>query len=156
MRPASLGGPATYIVIRADSMAPTHASGDLVILMAADAYHTGEVVGFRVPAGELGEGMVVVHRIIDGDTRSGFTLRGDGNDAPDPWRPRAGDIVGYEVLRIGGVGSALAAVRQPAFFAALWTAIMVTLLLLPPGEGVPKRRESRRPILRGHSPGSSR
>ena len=51
LRPTSLGGPATYIVIRGDSMDPTYATGDLVILEQADSYGPGDIVAYRVPAG---------------------------------------------------------------------------------------------------------
>src|SRR4029079_17591415 len=59
LRPTSLGGPATYIVIRGDSMDPTYATGDLVILEQAASYGPGDIVAYRVPAGELGAGLAV-------------------------------------------------------------------------------------------------
>ena len=82
LRPTSLGGPATYIVIRGDSMDPTYATGDLVILERAASYGLGDIVAYRVPAGELGAGLAVVHRIVSGTAEAGFTLRGDNNPGP--------------------------------------------------------------------------
>ena len=67
LRPTSLGGPATYIVVRGDSMLPDYHSGDLVVLRAASAYSASDVVGYRVPDGEIGAGHVVLHRIVAGD-----------------------------------------------------------------------------------------
>jgi signal peptidase len=135
LRPTSLGGPATYIVIRGDSMDPTYATGDLVILEQAASYGPGDIVAYRVPAGELGAGLAVVHRIVSGTAESGFTLRGDNNPAPDPWSPRGGDVVGRSVVWLPGVGRVVAALRQPAVLAALCAALIVTLFMMP------KRRE---------------
>ena len=56
LRPQALGGPAAYLVIRGDSMLPTYESGDLLILHAADRFGVGDVVAYRVPEGEFGEG----------------------------------------------------------------------------------------------------
>lgn len=131
LRPTSLGGPATYIVIRGDSMDPTYATGDLVILERADSYGPGDIVAYRVPAGELGAGLAVVHRIVSGTAESGFTLQGDNNPAPDPWSPRGGDVVGRSVAWLPGVGRVVAALRQPAVLAALCAALIVTLFMLP-------------------------
>ncbi|MDQ2935025.1 MAG: signal peptidase I [Chloroflexota bacterium] len=135
VRPAVLGGPATYIVVRGDSMVPTYATGDLVILAHAETYSPREIVGYRVPAGELGAGLVVVHRIIGGDAASGFILQGDNNPAPDPWLPHRADIVGRAVAQVPTVGRLVTAVRQPAVLAALGAAVAVTFVLLPPTGG---------------------
>lgn len=143
LRPAILGGPATYIVIRGDSMNPTYATGDLVILSTADRYAVGDVVAYRVPAGELGAGLVVVHRIIGGEGQSGFVLKGDGNPAPDQWRPLAGDVVGTSAIWLPGAGRVVAALRQPAVLAAFCAALAVSLFILP----APPRRT--RPSPRG-------
>ena len=67
---------------------------DLLILHAADRYGVGDVVGYRVPDGEFGEGHLVVHRIVAGDGGTGFVLEGDNNPAPDPWLPKTVDVVG--------------------------------------------------------------
>ncbi len=132
VRPAALGGPATYIVVRGDSMAPTYATGDLVILAHAETYSPQDIVGYRVPAGELGAGLVVVHRIIGGDGASGYVLQGNNNPAPDPWLPHQSDIVGRAVAQLPTVGRLVAVMRQPAMVAALGAALAVTFVLVPP------------------------
>ena len=131
LRPILLGGPATYIVVRGDSMNPTYATGDLVILQRAPAYAAGDIVAYRVPDGDLGAGLVVVHRIIGGDASTGFVLEGDNNPAPDPWTPRQRDVVGRAALLLPGVGRVVAAMRQPAVLGAAGAALIVTLFLLP-------------------------
>ena len=76
LRPTSLGGPATYVVIRGDSMLPVFHAGDLVVLRVAEGLTAGDVVGYRVPDGEVGAGYLVVHRVAAGDARAGFTMLG--------------------------------------------------------------------------------
>ncbi|HYM82894.1 MAG TPA: signal peptidase I, partial [Candidatus Dormibacteraeota bacterium] len=93
LRPVALGGQTLFLVVRGDSMLPTYQTGDLVILRSADAYRQGEVVAYRVPAGELGAGRIVIHRIVGGDAVSGYLVKGDHNPAVDPWRPKPSDIV---------------------------------------------------------------
>lgn len=140
LRPTSLGGPATYVVVRGDSMLPTFHSGDLVILHASAAYGSGDIVGYRVPDGEVGEGHLVVHRIVSGDGQGGFTLLGDNNPAPDPWRPSSGDVAGQAWLLLPGVGRVVALVQQPAVAGALAASLVVMLGLL----WQPSRRGRRR------------
>jgi signal peptidase I len=59
-RPSALGGWVTYVVIRGDSMLPTYETGDLVVLTPQPTYRVGDVVGYRVPAGELGAALTSV------------------------------------------------------------------------------------------------
>jgi signal peptidase I len=130
LRPANLGGPATYLVIRGSSMLPRYVTGDLVILRQEPAYRTGEIVGYRVPQGQIGAGSLVIHRIAGGDPIHGFVVRGDNNPAPDPWRPHPSDIAGTAWVMIPRVGQAIAAVRSPILLAGMCAAIVVTVVLL--------------------------
>jgi signal peptidase len=139
LRPASLGGPATYVVIRGDSMLPTFHSGDLVVLRSTDGYASGDIVGYRVPAGEVGAGNLVVHRLVSGDGVAGFTVVGDNNPAPDPWLPHAGDIAGKAWLLVPGLGKVVAFVHQPAAAGALAVSLLLMLVL---AQGRSGRRRS--------------
>jgi signal peptidase len=130
LRPAALGGPINYVVVRGDSMLPTYESGDLVLVHAAAGYAPGDVIAYRVPEGELGEGRLVIHRIVDGDGVSGFVVQGDNNPAPDPWRPPPSDIAGGAWLRIPALGRAVALLHQPATAGALAAAVVVWVLIL--------------------------
>lgn len=129
LRPTSLGGPATYAVIRGDSMLPSLRAGDLVILQVADGVAAGDVVGYRVPDGEVGAGRLVVHRIVSGDGHTGFTMLGDNNPAPDPWQPRAADVAGKAWVLLPGLGRVIVFVHQPAVAAALAVSLLVMVLL---------------------------
>lgn len=125
LRPESLGGTTAYLVVRGDSMLPTYETGDLVILRADRSYRAGEIVAYRVPAGELGAGHIVIHRIVGGDGSTGFQVEGDHNPAPDPWRPRTTDIVGAPWLVLPGAGRILATLHQPVVLGALAAALVV-------------------------------
>jgi signal peptidase I len=129
LRPTSLGGPATYVVVRGDSMLPGFHSGDLVVLQAGSGYAPGDVIGYRVPDGEVGAGHVVVHRIVAGNAGSGYTMEGDNNPAPDPWLPRRVDVAGRVWLLLPGLGRALAVAHQPVVAGAIGASIVVMVLL---------------------------
>lgn len=128
-RPTSLGGPATYMVVRGDSMLPGFHSGDLVVLLSSPRYGVDDVVGYVVPADEVGAGHVVLHRLVGGDGQDGFTVQGDNNPAPDPWLPRATDVAGRAWLLLPGFGTAIAFVHQPAVLGALAVSLLVVGVL---------------------------
>ncbi len=129
LRPQALGGPALYIVVRGSSMLPTYDTGDLVVVQSAQAYAPGDVVAYRVPDGEIGEGHLVIHRITGGNGATGFTVRGDNNGSADPWSPRTGDIAGRAWWMVPGLGRVVAFIHQPVIAGALAAALMVTFML---------------------------
>jgi signal peptidase I len=130
-RPVALGGSATWVVIRGSSMLPALQTGDLVVARAADDYAIGDIVAYRVRAGEIGAGHVVVHRLIGGGD-AGFEVRGDNNDAPDPWHPTRTDIVGRAWIVIPGLGRLIAWIVQPIVAAALGAALVVAFVVARP------------------------
>ena len=144
LRPQVLGGPAVFVAVRGSSMVPTYEHGDLVVVQSAAAYKVGEVVAYRVPAGEAASGKVVIHRIVGGDATNGFTLQGDNNSAPDPWHPRQADMVGIPTFRMSNAGRLFVLVQQPVILAGLASAIVVTLFLArPPAPSRPRRVRRR-------------
>lgn len=136
LRPQALGGPAQYIVVRGSSMLPTYQSGDLVVIGSASAYAVGDIVAYRVPSGEIGEGHIVIHRIAGGDGAHGFVVKGDNNAAVDPWSPRPADIAGKAWLVAPGLGRVIALIHQPVVAGGLAAAIMVTLILARPSRRI--------------------
>jgi signal peptidase I len=129
LRPSFVGGPATYVIVRGDSMLPLHATGDLVVTQAASEYGIGDVVAYRVPEGEVGAGHTVLHRLVAGDIQDGFVARGDHNPAPDPWRVPADDISGREWVAFPWIGRWIVFIHQPAVLAALAAAIAVGIIV---------------------------
>lgn len=158
LRPQALGGPAAYLVIRGDSMLPTYESGDLLILHAASDHRVGDIVAYRVPKGEFGEGHLVVHRIVGGDAAAGFVLEGDNNPAPDPWQPQPVDIVGRPWVALPRLGAVVAWARQPIILGALAASMTVAFVISRPAG---RRRDAREATARigvrwGVSPRASR
>lgn len=145
LRPQVLGGPATFVAVRGSSMVPTFQHGDLVVVESVGTYEVGQVVAYRVPAGEVGAGHVVIHRIVGGDAIRGFTMKGDHNTAPDPWRPKQADMVGVASFRVANAGRLINLVQQPVIMGGLASAIVVTVLLAqPPRQPRKKQRAMRR------------
>jgi signal peptidase I len=137
MRP---GGPIGYVVVAGDSMLPTLNGGDVVFIAKRGTYGVGDVVAYRVPQGEPGAGIVVIHRVVGGSAASGFVLRGDNKEDLDPWRPRSGDVVGKQVVRVPRFGLMLAFLRTPLGLSAL--AALVTVVVLVGGAESGRRRRA--------------
>ena len=132
--PQSLGGDVGYIKVSGHSMEPTLHLGDLVIIRSESSYHRGDVIAYHVPAGQVGAGVVVIHRIVGGNAHAGFVTRGDNNHYDDPWRPRPAQIVGARWTRIPGVANLFSRLRGPvplAAFAALIAAMGAAELTKP-------------------------
>lgn len=98
--PQSLGGRAGWVVISGTSMLPHMHTGDLALVERQSSYHVGEVVAYRVPKGQVGAGYEVIHRIIGGNSRTGWIVQGDNRTLPDIWRPKDSDIVGARLFHV--------------------------------------------------------
>ncbi len=142
LRPESLGGPVDYVIVRGTSMLPAYQNGDLVIVHTAAAYQAGDVVAYRVPAGEIGEGHIIIHRLV-AEQADRWVVQGDNNDAVDPWMPAGTDIVGSTWLHVPAAGRALAAIHQPAVLGALAAALVVMAMLWKPPSPTARRAASR-------------
>ena len=119
LRPQSLGGRASYVLVSGKSMLPRYHTGDLVLVEKQPSYHIGQLIAYRVPKGDPMAGAQVIHRIIGGDAQHGFVVRGDNRTAPDVWRPKPGDIVGAKALRIPNAVLILQFFRTPLLLALL-------------------------------------
>jgi signal peptidase len=117
LRPASLGGSAGYVIVSGESMEPTMHTGDLAIVRAKSTYSPGDVVAYRIPRSNVGEGMLVIHRVIGGSPEDGLILQGDNRDHPDVWRPTADDVVGSLLAHLPHAGTALFLFRTPLVLA---------------------------------------
>jgi signal peptidase I len=148
LRPQSMGGDVSYIVVRGTSMQPIFHTGDLAIVREQATYGPGEVVAYRVPEGELGAGQVVIHRIV-GEEGGRFITQGDNNNVHDPWLPSSTDIVGRPWVLLPGVGMVLVAIHEPAILGAIAAALVVMVLVGRSAGGQPSRPGAVRP---GSSP----
>lgn len=132
--PAQFGGQTTYTLIAGQSRSPTYATGDLLIERPQSQYRVGEVVVYRVPAGQPGQGRGVVHRIVGGSSTEGWVLQGDNNDEIDIWRPRGDDIRSATVLCIPKVGYLLHYATHPMIVVLLGSITIGRLLWPTNGE----------------------
>ena len=132
LRPQNLGGPVGYVIVSGQSMEPTLHSGDLVLVRQRESYQVGDVIAYRIPRGEPGEGIIVVHRIVGGSAEEGFVTRGDNRTGADLWRPRPQDIAGALWLHLPRVGWLLGLLRTPLVLATAAAAVAVLLVLTSP------------------------
>ena len=127
LRPASLGGPVTYVMVSGQSMEPTLHGGDLAIVRKQHTYVSGDIIAFRVGKG------IVIHRIVGESAEGGFATQGDNKHDADPWRPTQNEIVGNMWFHIPGGGQWLAFLRQPLPLAMLAGYFAMFIVLFPPG-----------------------
>jgi len=141
-RAGFVGSPVSYVVVSGHSMLPTLQMGDVVVLRSAGAYRKGEIVAYKVPAGGPGAGLLVIHRIVGGNARDGYVMRGDNKEFNDPWRPHPADVVGRVLFVVPKVGLAVRYVRSPLGLAALAGLLTMALMLVggAPSSGTSPRR----------------
>jgi len=136
LRPQVVGGPAGYILVSGGSMEPTVHEGSLAVTLRQSEYRVGDIVAYRIPAGEPAAGLFVIHRIVAGTAETGFVMRGDNASGSDVWRPRPDDILGKAQVVVPGAMTALLFVRSPIVAASAAAALAVYLVL---GLSAPRR-----------------
>jgi signal peptidase len=104
LRPESLGGPTTYLIVSGHSMEPTLHAGELVVAGRQRTYRRGDVIVYRISKGQAGAGELIIHRIVGGSSRAGYVTRGDNRSYRDPWRPRPVDIAGKMNVHVPRLG----------------------------------------------------
>ena len=96
-------------VVLTGSMIPAVNPGDILITVKPSlvAPQVGKIV---VYTGKKFDGTVVgsfAHRIIDGDAKTGFSLKGDANPDPDTQKPTLDEIEGVVFFRVPFLGRLL-------------------------------------------------
>lgn len=119
LRPASMGGPAGYVIVSGESMEPMLHTGDLAVVRQQPEYAVGDVVAYRIPKQDVGGGMLVIHRVIGGDADDGYILQGDNRETQDMWRPVRGDIVGSLRWYLPHAGTGLFLLKTPLVIAGV-------------------------------------
>jgi signal peptidase len=128
--PQNLGGRADWVMVSGTSMLPRLHTGDLVLVEHRPSYHVGEVIAYRVPKGQIGAGHVVIHRIIGGNGKTGWRVKGDNRTAPDLWYPTSHDVIGAKELRIPHAWFVLRVLHMPVvlgLFAAIGVFFWIAL-----------------------------
>ncbi len=119
LRPSFMGGPASYILVNGISMEPTMHTGDFALAIKQDSYKVGDVVPFKVEAGENqgyrvpDAGGIVIHRIIGGNGVDGYQLQGDNNSWVDPWQPTHDEVLGRTVFFVPRLGFLFSYLQDP-------------------------------------------
>ena len=129
LRPAFLGGPASFAVVSGTSMLPTLHTGDVVVVHRQSSYAVGDVIAYKVPKGDVAHDAQVIHRIIGGDGVHGFIVQGDNRTAPDIWHPKTGDVVGKQWAHVPHAGVVVRLLHTPFFLAALLASITVAFVV---------------------------
>lgn len=124
-RPTSIGGSTSFLVVSGHSMDGTYTTGDFVLVKEKAAYGVGDIVGFQVPEGEPGAGMIVIHRVIRIDDDGRYRTQGDNNDHADIWATHIDDVKGEAVARLAQGGRAVELMRHPLAI-SLMTGILAT------------------------------
>lgn len=135
LRPTTLGGEVSYVVVQGASMEPTYEDGDLVLVREESQYSNGDVIAFRA-GGTFDDPTRIIHRIVGDAADGAFKTRGDNRDSIDPWEPGSEDIIGAAFLHVPTAGRIAGFLSQPAAFAALGGAAVVV--------GGERRRRRRR------------
>jgi signal peptidase I len=141
MRPVTLGGDTAYVIVAGNSMRPTYSPGDLVVTRARHDYVAGDIVLYRVPKDQPGEGLRVIHRIVDVRADGTYVTQGDNRERADEWTPSASDVEGRPRYIVRGVGIWLRKLVEPRVLATVM-AISIIWATWP----APRRRGAYAPI----------
>jgi len=111
--PVRFGGHLGLTVVSGQSMAGTYQSGDLVATWRTGDYAVGDVIVYRIPDGGPGEGLRVVHRVVEKRSDGSYRTQGDNSEYADPWVPTEPDIDGRVVVAVPGAGTWLTWLVSP-------------------------------------------
>lgn len=97
-------------IVLTGSMEPTISVGDIILTTPPTRLtpKQGDVVAYTAKRFDGSPVGVFSHRIIGGDSQSGFIVKGDANPNPDVQRPLIPDIEGVVVFVIPFLGKILA------------------------------------------------
>ncbi len=111
-------------IVSGTSMLPTYEPDDLLVTWRSGSYDVGDSIVYRIPEGETGGGIHVVHRITAVNPDGTYTLLGDNNDGEDLWTPSDADVQGRVALAVPRGGLAIRWFFSPAALALL-TGVLV-------------------------------
>jgi signal peptidase len=130
LRPAFLGGSATYVMVSGSSMEPGLHDGDFIVASKADEYDVGDVIAFKIPEGDAGAGSMVIHRVIGGNGETGYRTQGDNRPEQDLWTPTDADVQGERMFLIPKAGVVVTALRSPLVIALVAGALVFLVVAL--------------------------
>ena len=101
--PARFGGQALYVVVRGESMKPSYQQGDLLFARKSGDYKVGDIAIYRIPKGQPGAGMLVVHRIKRILPDGTYLFQGDNKNDTDDVTPDRAHLVGKPIVDVGAI-----------------------------------------------------
>lgn len=157
-RPPFLGGSTHYVTVSGNSMLPTLHPDDLVMLSKHRTYRVGDIIAYTVRDDAQVDGLRVIHRVIGGSEVEGYQTQGDNRDTPDPWRPKARDIMGRRSFVIPKAGLVLRWLKTPlalVLLAILWIVVLFWRPSSgdePPGTPAPTDTRTVLSAMSAHAP----
>ena len=105
----SFAGIAKARIVLTESMVPTINPGDIVLSLNPERLppKIGDVVTYTARRFDGSEVASFTHRVISGDAKTGFVMKGDNNPAPDTQKPKLADITGVVFYVIPFIGKLL-------------------------------------------------
>jgi signal peptidase I len=105
----SFGGVVKARIVLTGSMEPAISPGDIIITtpITRKEPKIGDVVAYEAKRFNGENVAVFSHRIISGDLKNGFVVKGDANKSPDNQKPKAPDILGVVIFVIPFLGNIL-------------------------------------------------
>jgi signal peptidase I len=124
----SFGGVIKARVVLTGSMEPVISPGDVVVTTPIKRREPelGDVVTYVAKRFDGSPVGTFTHRIIGGDNKDGFIVKGDANPSPDIQRPKFEDIAGVVIFTIPFVGTLMTpralAILVPTLF-GIWLVV---------------------------------
>lgn len=115
--PTNLGGCTTFTIVSGESMEPTYHTGDIV-LSRCGTPEIGDVVVYQP---ERLDGARIIHRVVGGESKTGWQLQGDNNDFVDDFDPTDAEVLGVARLHLPRLGLWVEALANPWVWASMIT-----------------------------------
>jgi signal peptidase I len=105
----SFNGDIKARIVMTGSMAPAIHTGDIILTtpISHKTPQKGDVIAYQAKRFNGEKVAVFSHRIMGGDIKNGFIVKGDSNKSPDSQKPKSEDILGVVVLVIPYIGNLL-------------------------------------------------
>ncbi len=105
----SFSGNVKARIVLTGSMAPAISPGDIIITTPISHREpkVGDVIAYDAKRFNGEKVAIFSHRIVGGDIKSGFIVKGDANKSPDPQKPTSQDILGVVIFVIPVIGKFL-------------------------------------------------
>lgn len=146
----------TPIIVSGDSMQPHHFENDLAIIKntpEGTEYQTDDVICYQ-----SSEGYYIIHRVFGTETKSDgetvYVTKGDNNEAPDPVRVQAGQILGTECAVLGGFGAFMLFSSTPVGMLLCFVLPLIVIVAAFTVPGWLERRKKKKQKPAGHTEAS--